>query len=285
MPELLEVGGYNTGNGSLDRVTQDYSNIVNRIGLKVTGICEAGDRSRELERTDKLPDVRILRAAKGAPNRLGLILSDIDDARVEDWGYFPLNPGHEDIERTVAGGADGTAEPKFIVWVVIDGVMIGMTHFIPSTAVRTRVTRRWKHPDARLVYAVQVARTVEWFKSGGDVLLGDMNGTPDYDMLRPIRQVAKCYAPDSRKKPRRIDHMYVRHESDVQVVPGTVLAVDDGLSSDHPLVKASLILPAQSTLKPANIRAAEIIERRAESVPRQDVRAELLAAAAETRGL
>jgi hypothetical protein len=252
MPELLEVGGYNTGNGSLDRVTQDYSNIVNRIGLKVTGICEAGDRSRELERTDKLPDVRILRAAKGAPNRLGLILSDIDDARVEDWGYFPLNPGHEDIERTVAGGADGTAEPKFIVWVVIDGVMIGMTHFIPSTAVRTRVTRRWKHPDARLVYAVQVARTVEWFKSGGDVLLGDMNGSPDYD---------------------------------IQVVPGTVLAVDDGLSSDHPLVKASLILPAQSTLKPANIRAAEIIERRAESVPRQDVRAELLAAAAETRGL
>jgi hypothetical protein len=285
--QILPVGGYNLGNVTTAQAVTSLRTLLEEFGIKVVGTCESGDQAAAMSKVDALPDTEVLRKAKGAPNRLALALSDLDLPEPLEWGYFPLNPGHEEIERTVAGNGrveDGhkLAEPKFIIWVVINGVMVGMTHYIPSTAVRTRITRRYKHPDARGVYRVQVDRTVEWFESGGDVLLGDFNGTPTYDLLRPLRQVAHCHAPASRKKPRRIDHLYIRIGSGIEVVEGTLQAIDN-LSSDHPAVIAQLKIPEWGTFPPAHERAAEILEKRALSVPRKDVKGLILEKSAELR--
>lgn len=286
MSERLVVASYNLGNGTDARVLTDLRNLLTREGVDIIGTQETGDRATVVNVLARSEDVTLLRKPKGAPNRVALILEGLD---VDNWGVFPLNPGREPIERTVAGnGAVVTingrrrkrAEPKFIVWGDVEGIRIGDTHYIPSSAQRTKLPpRRWRHPLARGVYRTQVARTVEWFEQGGDVLLMDANGVPGYDLLAPLAEVADIYDAPSKKKPRRIDKVCIRKGSGISVED--VWAEDD-VSSDHPAIIARLLLPTpRKAPKPPEARAAGLIRTKLiPDVERAAVAALLEAAAA-----
>lgn len=284
MPDRLVIASYNVGNPRDDSVSRSIRRLIDREGVDILGLQEMGDRAGVAARLAADPNITVCRRRKGGANRVALIL---DAVKADHWDTVQINRGGEKIERTVAGNGETrngfkSAEAKFIVEAQItdDGPLVGDVHLIPSTANKT-ITGKWRHPLAREVYKTQVAGCVAWFAAGGDVLVGDFNGTPDYGLLDPLRAVADCYSAPSRKKPRRIDQIYVRKGSGITV--DEVHAVDD-VSSDHPGIVAALVLPAEParpTAKSPEARAAGLIRTKLiPTVERAPVAERLEAAAA-----
>lgn len=267
MAELrLPIGTYNNGNARDAVLLKDWNRLLDRHPVALYGCQETADRDAVMSALE----AEVLRLKGDSRGRLALVLDGgIDYA---DWGYWMLNVGGERVEKTVAGSADGTAERKYILWADVHDTLIGTTHLIPSTARRTPLGA-WKHPMAREVYKTQVAGCVEWFANGGDVLMGDMNGEPDYSLLEPLRQVAACYSLPTYGDDREIDHIWIRNGSGLMIEDLLALT---GYSSDHKPLVATLVIPVTV---PPNVRAARRIRRAAQDPMMPAVREEMLNAA------
>lgn len=227
---MTTLATYNLGDPAAARLVVD----LRRLDTDVIGVQEAGDRTEVLS---AITTHQVVRDAGEAARvallvRLGIGVSAHGLTRISV---------RTKVGRLVAGARrTGYAEPKFISDVTLtDGTRIGVTHLVPSTSLPA-------NRAARALYRRQVAGCVAWFASGGDVLMGDFNGDPDYNLLAPLRAVATPHTAPSRGT-RSIDHLWTRRGAptltDVQAL--------GGYSSDHrPVVGVLTPIPVPQAATP-----------------------------------
>lgn len=190
---MVKYAWYNVGNTSHARMVRDVTRLLRTEDPDILFINEAADRRAESREIDKRLDDYVLYVDASVPGGARIRAFVHDRVKVDKHKAVPLSEKTV-VERTVAGGADGTAEAKamLVIWHRVNGrkrVAAGL-HLVPSASVK-------KHPKARTLHLLQTAKVTAWMVTRVRVAAvgGDWNAVPNSFLMRAARLLIKLIFP------------------------------------------------------------------------------------------
>lgn len=190
---FVKYGWYNVGNTRFWVMVRDVRRLLREERPHILFLSEAADRLKESGEIDKqLDDYRLVfdGSVPGGARIKAFVRSDV---QVDKHKAIQISEKTR-VERTVAGGADGTAEAKSIlaIWHRVDGrkrLAAGL-HLVPSASVK-------KHPKARALHRLQTAKVVAWLivRLRLAIIGGDWNAVPDSWLMRLARTLIHLVYP------------------------------------------------------------------------------------------
>lgn len=185
----VKYAWYNVGNTRFWVMVRDVKRLLREENPHILFLSEAADRLKETREIDRQLDDYDLLFDGSVPGGARIKAFVRKDVKVDKYRAIQISEKTR-VERTVAGGADGSAEAKsmLVVWHRVNGrkrVATGL-HLVPSASQK-------KHVLARALHLLQTAAVVAWLTTRIRVAIvgGDWNATPDSFLMRAARLLVK----------------------------------------------------------------------------------------------